>query len=173
MNTRGLNANADSLFTANRAIVTAMVHWINTTDLPEAVRNFVIDTLVHLKPLTQFYQHCNVEKRLVQVRVEFEVRTAVGTLYILEFLIDVDNEHQDTRAHMGYEIHLSKMKVQVGHVYLVEVPIGRPAPPGIFDSRTTEKAGPSGEQNPIKDNENKPNGKCKWKCIYWTVKKHY
>ena len=148
-----------------------MVEWMNTVDLPQAVRNFVIDTLVHLEPFTQFYKYGNGEDILVQVHLDFEVQTRNGITYTLKFVLDVDSEHKGKSAHMGYEIHLNKKKEQVGHVAVSGNVTGRPAPPGIFDRSTNKTDGPYGEKNPIKDTKNISNGKGTWKCTFWTVKK--
>jgi hypothetical protein len=171
--TRGFDANADTSFTANRAIVEEMIGWVNTSSLSEAARNYIINTLAHLEPLTNFYQYSTLERGIVQFRIKFEMENANGDEYPVQFDIDVDNQFQSTRAHMGYEIRLNNMKVQVGHLYLPNVPIGRP-PLAVFDTETTTidtVEGPRGEKHPIEDKEGKKNGKGTWKCTRWKLNK--
>lgn len=171
-NIRGLDAYADTLFTANRAIVEAIVQWVHTATLPEAARLYIIDTLVHLEPFINFYQYSTNEGRVVQLHVEFEITGASGDRYYLRFVIDVDSLFESTLAHMGYEIHFGTNKVQVGHLYLRNgVPIGRP-PLATFDRSTTVSNGPQGEERPIQDKKGIRNGKGKWKSTIWKVKKN-
>lgn len=146
-----------------------MVEWVNAMDSPEAARDFMIDTLLDLDELINFYQHSTTQHRVVQMYVEFEITTANEKTIKLRFNINVDNAVDGEAAHMGYDIFLNGEKVQVGHVYLPSVPIGRPQL-HVFDRSTTVTSKPTVEKDPIKDKKGNRNGKGKWKVTIWKAK---